>query len=111
TGGKQEVVEETRGETRLEQPPVEPLEREVAAERKLVPPERDSVRLDLRLERAQDPSVGVRDQLLARDTDLAETGGARHPRQLLRCERVDVDELLETLVPGRVGGRGPVPAG
>src|SRR5919198_783884 len=104
----QQVVEKPRGQSRLEQPAVDPLEREVAPERELVPAIRHALGLDAGLERPQHPSIGVRDELLAGDPDLLESGAAREVAELRRGEGVHVDDRLEPLVASRIRRRGAI---
>src|SRR6478672_6199500 len=82
--GDQQVVEEAGGEVGLEQAVVHPLKREVAAERELVPAHGHAFGLDARLQRSQDPAVGVRQKLFSRDSHIGEAGALRKVAQLTR---------------------------
>ena len=102
-GGDEQVVEELGGEVGLEQPGVDLLQGDVAAEGEVAPAPGDRFGLGAGLDRAQAPAPGVGEQLLAADVALLEAGVAQQAAQVGGGEGVDVDLALERVALGLLG--------
>src|SRR4051794_37606132 len=83
-----EVVEDGRWQARLEQPAVDLLESEVAAEGVDLPRPRHLVRVGGRLQGAVGPAEPVGQQLLAADADVVQSGAPGHRGELVGGEGV-----------------------
>ena len=93
----------------LEQPGVDLLQGDVAAEGEVAPPPGDRFGLGAGLDRAQPPAPGVGEQLLAADPGVLEAGRAQQAPEVGGGEGVDVDLALQR-VAMRLLGLGDEPA-
>src|SRR4051794_18034436 len=96
--GEHQVVEQLRGQARLEHAPVHALQQQVSAVGVLDPRHRDVARLGRRLHGPIEPPEPVREQLLATHADVAEAGAVGAALEVGGHEGVDVDDVLEHVV-------------